>query len=209
MPKEYKFAENQLNAISQGKKYRTPLIVKYRSDIIYWADHYNVPPEMVAGILFMEHPRIDDYWEPKIDFISGLGYDLVNLLPFTKDKRPTVGPAQISAISATKEMALYLPKNELDFYESFAKLSMADKEEKLRDPRFAIRYVAFIMWKTKVYIKKYGDKRPCNLTTNQKAEIIRQWNSNNGINSSYPNYAGTVIALQYYLRSLLGLDNSK
>lgn len=163
------FCLNDFLDESKKKLFRDYFVITYKNQIKYWANVYDIPPELIAGVIYNECPRVsDDFDQENIDKLSELLYYLG-----IKSTDATLGPIQASEKNVRKEL-LNLSNNDEKFL--IENLSREELKALLYQPTFCIRYVAMVLAKVKRH--KYPKKTQNALTENDMAMIIKNWNKN-------------------------------
>ena len=195
------------------KFYRNRTIIKYKRSIKYWANNYDIPPELIAGVIYNEMPKISDEFEKELDKNLDAFYNVKNNLIDTmksfieedtlkklylEKSYNTIGPAQASENSSRKELMNLLPEEEQYYVNNLTK-------EQLRillyDTNVAIRYIALVLAKVKK--QKYPNKKASDLSDKDMFEIIKQWNSKKSAPflESYPQSFLTMLpTIRYFLK---------
>lgn len=208
------YKEINKKMIPERKKFfRNKTIIKYKNTIKYWAHYYDIPPELIAGVIYNEMPKIDDFWDIILDEETDSFYNSYNIaldllkvfigeegmkkIPFEK-KYNTVGPAQASENSARKELINLLPEDEKELVRNLTKEQL---RVMLYDIHVAIKYIALVLAKVKK--QKYPNKKTSELSDKEMFEIIKQWNSKKSMPflESYPESFLTMLpTIRYFLR---------
>ena len=183
--------------ITRVKYQRNVLIIQNKRTIKYWAKSYDIPPEIIAGILLMECPRFIEFIDEQLDKDIEVFYAILNKI-FPDNKRDiTIGPAQVSETTARKEFNRLLDDNEKVLLEDMDRNQL---KTLLYDINFSIRYIAMVMGNKKKEI--FPKIKAEFINDSQMERLVKQWNSNPGP-FPYPNYAATFKVMLPNIRILL------
>lgn len=128
-----KKGQNYMN--SEKTKTRKPLIIRYKNLIKDEANKVNIPPEMIAGILFNETPRPKQIGE-KIEAVKQYFGKKLHL-----KAEITIGIAQISPYSALVEKTIgFDPSKYNDYVEKYNKNNTREIEKSVMNSMFAFNY---------------------------------------------------------------------